>query len=339
MRNALLILFVLLAGPRLAFAQQISPLQVDDVIDLLRLSGSQEAKVGLIRSSCVAFPLDAAATARLRTAGADEAMLEVIRTACFSGAELVVESQPSGIEVLVDNQRVGTTPWTGRFARGGTVQVMVRADGRGERTEARLEPGVRTRAAFALAEDTVPVPPAHSVMETARELNLEQRWQPLTSQPAQPQPPGGYGGFPALLVNVGAAAGGALYCAGAENGCWIEADFDDDGKDTMDPIRYLAGAVGGMLVGMAANSVIGMVVNSANRSSHQRAVARREEWSRTNQSARAEWMATHPELVQRRSTEQTARETAITRNAEIKRRNQALQPTQVTTEALPRPSV
>lgn len=337
MRYPLIAAALILAASTPLQAQQVAPLQVQDVIDLAGLGGSQEAKIDLIESSCIAFPVDDATISRLRSNGVSEVMIETLRTACFAGAELVVESQPPGAEVLLDQRTVGRAPWTGRFADGRSVSVAVRSGGRTLSSSANLQPGMRTRAAFAFTEDTVPLPRTRSVVEIARDLNLEQRWQPPTPMPTQPSRPGRYGGFPALVVNLAAAAAGAQYCGEAENYCYIDPIYEDDGTDSMEPVRYLAGAGAGLIVGMVANSVIGKVVNTVRDGMYERSVAQREAWVRRDQAARAEWIATHPELVRERSAEQEARAAAEAQNAQIRERNRAVVPSRVTTERLPGP--
>ena len=334
MKRIMTVLVALATVPQVAAAQRPTPLEIEDVVQLLQLGGSQEAKTDLIRRSCITFPVDASATTRLRAAGASDAMLAVLRDACFAGAELVIESAPAGAEVLIDNQPVGATPFTTRFSSGRSVSVAVRSGARTLRTDARLEAGVRTRAAFAFPEDTVPVPAARSVVEVANDLNLAQRWRPATPQPSEPEYPGEYGGFLSLLVNLGGAAGGAMYCADAENYCYIDPIIEDDGTDSMEPLRYMVGAAGGLIVGLTANAIIGKIVTSVRTSGYDRAVARRAEWQQRNEAARAEWIASHPDLVQQRRSAQAAREQALAHNAEVNARNRALQSVQVTTERL-----
>jgi hypothetical protein len=319
-----------------AAAQSADPaLQLADVIALARFSGSDDAKADLIRSSCVTFPVDDAAVSRLQAGGVGGVILAAVRGACFAGAELTIQSQPEGAEVLVDNQRVGTTPWTGRFETARAAQVTVRSEGRTLNVPAPLQLRQRVRVDFAFAEDTIPVPGVRSVGEVARTLNLEQRWRPVTPEPRRPAAPATYnGGLLSIMMGLGGAVYGASYCAGMENHCWIEPMIEEDGADSMEPLRYLAGGAVGLVVGGTVHGMIQRVVNTTRRTSYRSALNRRESWEQSDERARAEWIRNHPDVADARTDDANARQRAEAHNIEVRARNQSIVPSRVTSEPI-----
>jgi hypothetical protein len=327
------LLVLLSAGPLNA---QSRALDVEDVVTLL--PAPPQVRANIINSRCVGFVLDAAATNRLRSAGADEGVLNLVRGACFTGGELVVASRPSGAEILVNNQRVGTAPWTQRYASGAAVQLSARSGGRTLNSSVRLQPGQRTRVEFGFAADTALLPPVRSVAEVARQLNLAGEWRPVTPEAPRPSRPGNYhDGWMSVGVYLAGAAGGALYC-NQEHACGItDAGFPGD-ENSMEGLNLLAGAVGGLVAGWVVNQVIGLPVNGFRRASYDRAVTRRAQWERSNEQARASWIQSHPRLQSIISEERRKLEEVRASNAAIKQRNAGLQPTRITTEPLPGPT-
>jgi hypothetical protein len=83
--------------PVASLAAQEGPYSLTDTEVLVRLvpEVGREVVGVIIQEGCVTFPLDASATSRLRSAGADDTLLEIIRETCFTGAELVVQSNRS----------------------------------------------------------------------------------------------------------------------------------------------------------------------------------------------------------------------------------------------------
>lgn len=330
----LLVLAAAFAPGALGAQESVRPLEVEDVIELSRLGASQDAQADLVRSSCIAFPVDQATVTRLRAAGTSDALVRVLETACFAGAELVVETDPAGADVFVDNQRVGASPWTGRFAGSRSVQVAVKSGARTLDAAVTLARGQRAHAAFHLPEDVVPVPAVRSVQEIADQLDVARFWQPVVPMPEEPTPPGSYGAPISWLVNLGGAAYGGTYCRDAGNHCWIEPIIEDDGSDSMEPLRIIAGAGAGLVAGMVVNGIIGKVVNSVRRGSYEGAVTRRTEWERSNAIARADWVRAHPDVLAVRRDEERARADAEAWNRGVTERNQARRPVSVTSEPL-----
>lgn len=105
----------LVASPRAAHAQP-HPLALEDVVQLVRAQVSPARILELARENCLAFAMDAAATARLREAGAEP---EVIRG--LSAPDLCRAAPPAP----------GTTGST------GTGTALVRRGGSGPPPEAR----------------------------------------------------------------------------------------------------------------------------------------------------------------------------------------------------------
>lgn len=328
------------AGAPLRAQSSSDVMSLEDVVVLLQAPQvSREVLGSMVRTGCVSFPLDGAAVSQLRSAGADDAFISVVRGACFTGAELVVQSQPSGAEVLVDGRKVGTTPWTGRYAHPRSVQVVVRRGGRSLNGTAALQPRQRVRTSFAFHEDTVAVPRARSSSEVAQELRLEARWRPAVPAPDEPGPLNLFtGNFLTTTFTLGTTAAGVAYCHSALNQCFIPPLYDYDGADAMQPVRWVAGGVAGLVVGNTVTGILQRGINWGKRSSHERRATARHEWERSNQTARAEWVRSHPDLRRKLEENRTAREQAMQRNQQIRARNQATRPVQVTTEPLPGPA-
>lgn len=306
-------------------AQSLSKaLSVSDVEMLLGMD-SPELVAEMVREECVSFPLDAAATSRLRAAGADEALLGVVRTACFTGAELVVESDPAGAEVLVGNQRVGTTPWTGRYAAGGQLRVEVKRQGRTHSTAASLRAGQRTRARFSFAADTVRVPEVRRPVQVARQLSVLEQWSPPIKEPKRPtEPSGGIGDLYAIWAGTAVAV--TAYC-------YSSASCGEEGGSQMESagMGVMIGGLGGFLVAAA----MAYPIEWYQKSSYKRTKARHEEWTRSMAVVQNRWIESHPEVLSAIAKDKAAQREAQEHNARVRARNAAQAPVRVTTEMLP----
>lgn len=341
LRRLSLSLLLLPAAAGAVRAQSSSDvMSLDDVVTLLGAPQvSREVLGSMVRTGCVSFPVDAAAVSRLRSAGADDAFVALVRNACFTGSELVVHSRPSGAEVRVNGARVGTTPWTGRFTGAPEAEVAVVRGGATLSAPAELEARHRVRATFTFQEDTVPIPRARNTAEIARDLNLERSWTPRAPAPENPGPLRLFtGNALTMLFAAGTTAAGVAYCDGAANHCFIEPTLEDDGTDTMETARWLAGGVAGLFVGTSVTGLLQRAINGGRRSSHREAVDARQAWERSDQAARAEWMRTHPEVLRVLQEERAARDQAVQRNRQIRGRNQAARPVEMAREPLPGPA-
>lgn len=343
MRRIAISLFILASSSTVAAAQQSAALDLDDVIELLRVSPSAETRANYIRKSCVSFPLNAGATTRLKTAGANDDLLDVIRNACFTGTEVVVDSRPAGAEVLVDGQPVGKAPWTGRYASASRpLTITARLNGSSQTANAPLDSRKRVKAMFGFQKDTVAVPAVRTTAEIVSELGLESQWRPTVPPPDAPKPPSPYGNFLVSTVILGATAyGGVQYCDRASSGCGFKVELDEDGLDTNDPYRKLVGGLSGAIVGTVINKFIGMSVNSVRRRSYEgnRAdyLKKQADWNRAMDGARAEWLRTHPDVRRVMGNETSLRQKAIDENRETKLRNAELPPSGVTVEPIGNP--
>ncbi len=340
MRRTIISLLSLAAFASVASAQQAAPLDLDDVIELLRLSSSAETRAAFIRKSCVTFPLTTGATTRLRSAGASNDLLEVIGSACFTGTEIVVESRPAGAEILIDGQAVGKAPWTGRYATAARPAIITaRLNGSTQTANAPLDAKKRVRAMFAFRKDTVAVPDVRPIDAIVSELGLAAQWRPTVPAPKAPNAPSPFNNFVvSTLLLGGGAYGGYKYCDGATGGCGFKVELDEDGLDTNKPYRQLVGGLGGAVVGTVVNKIIGMGVNSVRRSSYEgnRAeyLKKQTEWNRAMDGARAEWLRTHPEVRRVLGSETSLRQNALDANREIKKQNSELPQSGVTVEPL-----
>lgn len=70
-----------LAMPARAAAQQSTAYPLDEVIDLLRAGASTAVILGTVRTDCISFRVQAA-TAELRRAGADDALIRGLQDVC-----------------------------------------------------------------------------------------------------------------------------------------------------------------------------------------------------------------------------------------------------------------
>lgn len=325
---------LLASSSTLASAQTIGALGLEDVVASLSVAGAREVLPRMVRESCVTFPLDNAATSRLRSAGADENLLNAIRTACFTGAELVVTSQPTGAQVLVGRQAVGTTPLTVRYLPGQTVELAAVSRGRTlTYSSVPLRARQRTRAFLSFAEDTAAIPRIRSAVEVGQQSRLDQRWTPTVPEPGVPSSSLGF-----LPLNGLLAAGflsGRQYCGSANATCFIETEVDPStGEDISTGDRKVVGG----LMGMGAGLLTFIVADRLWKGRHNRAVARRAEWQQSNERARTLWMQQHPEALRGVAADRAARQRVIEANARIKARNAALPPSSLTTETIAGPA-
>jgi hypothetical protein len=341
LRRLALSLLLLPAAAGAAHAQSSSVvMSLDDVVTLLGAPQvSREVLGSMVRTGCVSFPVDDAAVSRLRGAGADDAFVALVRGACFTGSELVVQSRPAGAEVRLGGVRVGTTPWTTRFGGASKMEVTVVKGGTTLRAPVEIQARQRARATFTFAEDTMAIPRARSVSEVARALQLERVWK---SPVPAPEEPGALrlftGNALTMLFAAGTAAAGAAYCDGAENHCFVEPSLEDDGTDSMEPARWLAGGVAGLFVGTSVTGLLQRAINGGRRNRHAEAVAARQAWEQSDQAARAEWIRAHPDVQRILSEEREARDQAVQYNRQVRSRNQAARPVNVVHEPLPGPA-
>ena len=325
--------------PRPAPAQAGGALGVEDVTALLEVEGALEVLPDMIRESCVSFPLDDAATRRLRGAGADDALLAVIRTACYTGTEVVVESEPVGAEVRIDDARVGTTPWTGRYLSGRNVKITANARGRALSYSSALVPGRRVRAFFAFPEELLPLPRVRTTSQVIQQLGLEAQWRPVVAEPEV----GYVRTFPVIFtlgLYGGGAALGASTCSGRTEGCFLEPDIDPDtGKDLNEANRPLVGALVGLGGGIVAAWAAGKLWDSVEAGRYRRAREGHAQWKRDMETAKARWLREHPLVRQAIADDEAALARVQAQNAQIEARNAALARSSLTTEALPGPAL
>jgi hypothetical protein len=325
-------------------AAQSRPLSIDDVTFLLSKPEMRAGIADVARTDCVAFAVDSPTEQRLLQAGADGAMLQAFRTACFTGTEVVVTSWPEGAQVSIDGARVGTTPWTGRFnPSGSSLRITATADGRTQTLTAALNPATRQKAWFAFREDTVALPLVPTRASVIQQLNLEARWRPTEPAPARGRSVGNFQSKPLYLLGmIGGGYGGAKYCGNATHMC----GFKDAAIDSV-PTRgaaYAIGALGGVLAGaivadLIRNRVDKSRLNESNRrfSEYSAAMAA---WERRMATAKTEWMQNHPDVVAELDRAVAARNAAAARNREIQSRNQTnYRPSQVTPEAIRPPGL
>lgn len=325
--SALVLVALVCATSQLGAQSTFRPLNVRDVEMLLEMT-KPEIVEEMIWEDCVTFPLDAAASSRLRAAGADDSLLAAVRGACFKGTELVVESIPTGADLLLNGKKVGPTPWTGKWDRGGRMKVEVKAQGRTQNRSVNLQMGQRTRVRFAFAADTVRVPEVRTAPQVASALGLERQWTPLGGEPPRPgAPPSDE--FLGLTAGMGLGLAGAWagyrYCEDPERNCGLAPD--EGGT--------FVGLVSGVVLGTGTIAVLDKIIHAFRTSAHENATERRQEWERSNAAARASWLHSHPEVLRVMAEEKAARAEVQDRNARTRARNSAQGQTRVTSERLP----
>lgn len=304
--------------------QHEKALSEDDVVMLLELKQGDILPY-IARESCISFVLTQDAAKRLASAGASAYALDEIRGACFSGAELVIDSYPSGAEVTIGNKIVGRAPVSFRYTDFGYLNVAVRANGKQQSANVQLKPGQRTHAFFGITEEQVPIPRIRTSSEVAAELNLASRWKPTEPEPKSPSMDANSLGILYLMGGMLVGGGGGLaYCSGPDR-CGALGSSPDD--------RQLAG----MFVGAGVGLVTGWIAEKLWDRNYDRLRHNHDAWSDRDRAAREQWIANHPDVKAAVRDDVLRQEQAQAQNSQIRARNTKVPSSAVTFEPLPGP--
>lgn len=316
------------AASALAQSPDDKALGIADIKALLRTPGvAQDAIVAMASDACIDFGLTQKTKQELIAAGATSSTVEALEAVCFEGAELLINSDPGGAEVLIGGERAGTTPFFARFPTSFNKTIEVRGNGSQKSGLAELVFGQRLNWDVGLEADTVNVPRRRSAEEIIAQLNLVERFQFDEDEPEVP--PADAGTSKAIKTILWSSAfgavGGGYYCSRPTSSC------GESGEATMNAVVGAAvGAVGGLAIGF----VISRFVEHSAEAKYERARQARSNWARRRIEARTQWVNTHPELQNTLAREKSAWEWAIARNRQIRIHNSNLRPTKAWYETL-----
>jgi hypothetical protein len=292
-----------------------------------------------VRERCVSFALDAPTERTLRAAGADAAMLQVFRTACFTGTEIVVDSWPAGADISIDGQRIGSAPWTGRFnSTGSSIRITAQANGKAQTLTAALQPATRQRVWFSIASDTTELPLVPTRAAVIRQLDIASRWRAPEAPPIQPVK---IGRFESSLMwttfIVGGGVGTAYYCGQSTHQCGVPTNDPGTGKATKGN-AHLVGWLGGALAGAIVANTIDNKINGSRRAKNERNQlayqSAQASWERRMTAARDNWIQNHPDVTATIRRAEAERAAAAARNRDTRAENQARQSSRVTSEPI-----
>lgn len=205
-------LFALMAGTAARANGQTTGMKLEDVVNLLSRRVSAQIIAQNAKDACIAFPMDSAADAELARVQAPRELVSSLRTTCFTGAILEIVTNPPGVDVVVDQRRVGASPYRARVAPTPSLRVRVGSGEQVQNFDVEVPKSTHVRVAFEMLEDTLPVPPERSARQIAEGLGLMQQWTPPVPRPAMPVAPAQQGsGFRSLMI--GALTGAVGFAA------------------------------------------------------------------------------------------------------------------------------
>ena len=191
---------------------QTGAVRLDALVAMARGGRTASEIESTLRSSCIAFPVDSVAIARLRAAGLDASVVERLEELCYLGSTLGVTTEPSGVVVRLDGRPAGLTPVVRPIASPARVLVEVAAGGRARQHTVNVPAGRSVTVHFDVPRDTQPLPPAPAAEEAERLREVLRRGEPSTPPPDPPVPPRRRNGVKAWLLGglAGAVVGGAV---------------------------------------------------------------------------------------------------------------------------------
>jgi hypothetical protein len=187
-------------------------LSLPDVMTLLSSGVSATRVAQNAKDACIAFPMDSVAEAELARAKAPRELVASLRTSCFTGAILEVITDPPGVDIAVDQRRVGASPYRTRLSATPAVRVQVRRGDQVQNFEVEVPRSTQVRVSFEMLEDTLALAPERTARQIADELGVMRQWVPPIARPAAPVAPVQQGsGMRSLLI--GAISGAAGFAA------------------------------------------------------------------------------------------------------------------------------
>lgn len=335
------VLFALMIGTTSRAHGQAAGMSLQEVVSFLSTGLSAQIIAQNAKEVCISFPMDSVAEAELARARAPRELVASLRTNCFTGAILEIVTNPPGVDVLVDQRRVGASPYRARVSSTPSVRVQV---GRGDLVQnfdVEIPRSMLVKVAFEMHEDTLPVPPERSARQVAEGLGLMQQWVPPVPRPAAPVAPVPKGsGFRSLLIGALTGAVGLAAASASPTPCHDKQVAAQDSY--VGDKLYRAGAevdlgvkpacAAGLGAGVAVvSSLVAQQWLNARSRGQMRAYdaaktnypAELARWDASVERERAGWLATNPQVNAALTAQANERTRVLAANAASNRRNAA----------------
>lgn len=319
---------------------------IDDVITMLTGGVTLPRIETLAQTDCVTFSVNSEARDRLQKAGANASLLEVLGRACYLGPILNVQTNPAGVEVWLNGNRLGTTPVEMRVGAASAAAVELRSGSWRMAIATNLAPGTRLRIVAEGPQDSVTVPEVPNDMTIAENLRLFEQWKPTNSRPIPPAAPTHSSTYAPILSLLGLGGGvaiGVLAPVPLPTGCYKKGSACDNSAGTQALLGGLLGslfAIGGAFLGSSIDNGRFHGATEAHTHAMTASSARLDAWEHEQAASRERWLQTDPIASQRLALERTRlkseRDGAIAENNMRIRHNASLPEPKVTTELLVR---
>lgn len=317
-------------------AAQVRAYDLDAIVRLVS-AGVGAGVIERVKTSCVSFPLDAAAESRLRVAGADSAVMNAVRSACYAGSAIEVNTDQPGAGVWIAGRLVGKSPYSAHVNPSESpVLVEVSSGNWRDSVKTDLPPGTTLVVRFPAPEDTLVWPTTRKPLEIGEQLKLVDLWKGTRPRPELPAAPSRLRSVGQWLA-AGVVSGAGGYLA-ARKGC-----SRTQGSYVVDSVTYPGfnlGASSGCVVGYTAPAAaIGALLYKELMSRRREAAIegypeRLSRWEDVQRFELERWLSSHPQVrtvmateAERRDQVREANRRAVEGNKERRRPSIAKQPT------------
>ena len=327
-----------------------SGLSLQDVVALLSSGVSATRVAQNAKDACIAFPMDSVAEAELTRARAPRELVTSLRTNCFTGAILEVITDPPGVDVAIDQNRVGTSPYRARVASAASVRVQVRRGDQVQNYDVEVPRSTQVRVTFEMLEDTLAFPAERSARQIAEDMGLMRQWVPPVVRPELPVAPVQRGsGFRSLLIGAIGGAVGLVAASASPTPCHDKQVAAQDSyvgdklyrAGTEVDLGVKAGCAAGVGAGVG---ILSSLITRQWLESRSRAQLRHYEnakitypndvarWEAATDRERTAWLAANPQVNAALAAQTREHNRIQANNDAVKRRNAARKlPTAVNT--------
>lgn len=304
--RAVVLLTALVAFAPVQLSAQVRAYDLDAIVRLLG-AGVGAGVIERVKTVCISFPMDSSAENRLRVAGADSAVMNAVRSACYAGSAVEVNTDQPGAGVWIAGRLVGKSPYSARVNSSDAPLLVEVSNGNWrDSVVTDLPVGTTLRVHFPAPEDTLVWPTTRRLLEVGEQLKLVDLWKGTRPRPLQPASPNRMRALGQWLV-AGAVSGAGGYLA-ARKGC-----ARTQGAYVVDSVSYPGfnlGATSGCVASYTAPAAaLGALLfkEVANRRRDQAVENYPERLSRWEDVQRSEldrWLSSHPQIRSVMATEQ-----------------------------------
>ena len=285
---------------------QVRAYDLETLARLLLGGISAERVIERVRTTCVSFPLDSIAEQRLRVAGADTTVMNAVRSACYAGSTVEVNSDVPNAAVWLGGRLVGKSPYVARVnASPEPMLIEVSIGNWRDSVKTDIPAGVTVRTYFPSPEDTLPWPAVRKPMEIGEQLNLVDLWKNTRPRPELPQPASRMRRWSEWVV--ASAVSGSLGYVLARKGCTrTQAPYV---VDSVTYPGYNLGATSSCVAAYTAPAaaVGGFLYHSVVERQRQQAVEsypeRLSRWEDVQRAELERFLASHPQVKTVMATE------------------------------------